>query len=128
MANFDGRYDGEMWPLILPIAHRGTGGICACCCAAQSKEVHHLRYKDEHGAIAGREVPGVDVVPVCLDCHIPICHDPENWITDKRNPKLNNRNTPEFAKFLRDNYQHLEEQHRGNLSNHRRLRQSTPRR
>jgi len=52
--------------------------------------VHHLRYRDWFGAIAGRERPGWDVVPLCRKCH-GIVHRQQLWYSALKDPKRNNR-------------------------------------
>lgn len=65
-------------------------------------ETHHAYYFDAGGAIAGREIPGIDVFPVCAECHKPILHDPTKWfgVADP----LSRRNMPRVIKTLRANW------------------------
>lgn len=120
---FDDRYDATFWTDICALAHRTVNGICCHCMARASQEVHHVRYSDEHGAIAGREIPGEDIFPLCQQCH-GLHHTKRYWIKSKVNPALNNRATDDAIELLKNNYEVLANgvEH-GNLSNHRRLRQ-----
>jgi hypothetical protein len=49
--------------------------------------------------IAGREVPGVHLFPLCMKHH-KLAHSKRNWI-QAQNPVKNNRNTPAFYLQLR---------------------------
>jgi len=116
-----GRYIGDWetiryasnWPEIRREAHYQTSSRC-CYCYLQGREprqsrcVHHVRYKDELGAIAGREVPGVDVFPVCPDCH-DLLHEPSRWLTANQGLKqvLDNRNFASVQRELRDGFERL---------------------
>ena len=106
-ARFEQRYDNEHWMGIKKLAHATTGKRCCCCLAECSEEIHHVRYSDEQGAIAGREVPGIDVFPICERCHDSIAHAKEHWIRSSHRPDLNNRNTDEFVSFLKVNWKLL---------------------
>jgi hypothetical protein len=82
--------------------HQATGGICCHCFQAKSTEIHHARYSTdgtEAGAIRDKERPGIDVFPLCEDCH-GIAHSRGNWIRDKENPIWGHRNTDEFTQTL----------------------------
>lgn len=73
-----------------------------CCflnCRSNCVETHHALYSDKLGMIAGREVPGVHVFPLCQKHH-KLAHSKRNWIC-AMNPVENNRNTPAFYLQLR---------------------------
>ena len=80
-------------------AHNQASGVCVCCMKAKSEQVHHTNYF-LYGS--GDQV-GVNVFPVCENCHRNECHSDANWITDLDDPTFGNRNTDSFIKFLRRN-------------------------
>jgi phage regulator Rha-like protein len=80
-------------------AHNQASGVCVCCMKAKSEQVHHTNYS-LYGS--GDQV-GVNVFPVCENCHRNECHSDANWITDSDDPTFGNRNTESFIKFLRRN-------------------------
>ena len=84
-----------------------TGGICCCCMRAPATEAHHTRYSKNGKSIRGKEKSGEDIFGLCKFCHETVAHSPKNWIRDKKNPELFNRNRPEFAALLRRNYRIL---------------------
>jgi len=104
--DWDSRY-ADNWRKICAIAHQATGGICCCCLVARSEVVHHVRYRDKRGAIAGREVAGRDVFNLCTTCHNEVAHSKENWIKCKADQLLGNHNTSAFIKKLKFGYQLL---------------------
>jgi hypothetical protein len=104
--DWDSRY-ADNWRKICAIAHQATGGICCCCLVARSEIVHHVRYRDKRGAIAGREVAGRDVFSLCVTCHNEQAHSKKNWIRCKIDPLLGNHNTSAFVKKLKFGYQLL---------------------
>jgi hypothetical protein len=67
---------------------------CSCKCV----ETHHAIYSDKQGMIAGREIPGVHVFPLC-DRHHKLAHSRKNWIRSM-NPVSGNRNTSAFYLLL----------------------------
>jgi phage regulator Rha-like protein len=79
--------------------HNQASGVCVCCMKAKSEQVHHTNYS-LYGS--GDQV-GVNVFPVCENCHRNECHSDANWITDSDDPTFGNRNTESFIKFLRRN-------------------------
>lgn len=99
---FDKRY-ADNWTKLAARARQATNGICCLCRSRKAVEVHHVRYARNGRAIAGKEQPGVDIFPLCGDCH-KIAHQPKNWIKDKNNPVLGNRNHPEFVKRLQSGF------------------------
>jgi putative DNA primase/helicase len=80
-------------------AHKATNGICVVCMTTKSKELHHTSYS-LYGS--GDQV-GINVFPVCENCHRNECHSDANWITDLNDPIFGNRNTDSFTKLLRRN-------------------------
>lgn len=101
MTPYTDRY-AHNWDTIRKRALESIAHRCPCC-LGKAKEVHHLRYRDLLGAIAGREKPGVDIIPLCLECHDK-AHLDRHWITAKVDPKLNNRNTWNYTFKLRLDY------------------------
>jgi hypothetical protein len=92
----------ENWPSISRETRRLTKGRC-CLCLKKATCVHHCRYRDRQGAIAGREKPGRDVVPLCGRCH-KIAHSKENWIRVKGDRLIGHHNTSKFAAKLRKGF------------------------
>ncbi len=84
-------------------AHKATNGICVVCMTTKSKELHHTSYS-LYGS--GDQV-GVNVFPVCKNCHQIVCHSTKNWITDLTNPTFGNKSTEEFVQLLQDNMARL---------------------
>lgn len=80
-------------------AHNQASGVCVCCMKAKSEQVHHTSYS-LYGS--GDQV-GINVFPVCENCHRNECHSDANWITDLDDPIFGNRNTDSFTKLLRRN-------------------------
>jgi len=99
------RYSPQ-WGRIQKAAMAATDRKC-CLCNRKAEQVHHARYSDWKGAIAGRERPGIDVFPVCLDCHNDQCHSKSNWVVPqgKRDRVLGSRNTDRFRRHLVQSYQ-----------------------
>ena len=91
------------WTQTAKRSHLATNRICCLCCNARSQEVHHVRYRDWRGAVAGRERPGVDVFPVCLPCHEQL-HQRDAWIKDRQNPVLGNHQQAHWVARLRRGY------------------------
>lgn len=89
----------DNWHQVRAQAKELTHNRC-CLCFRKAKEVHHCRYRDRRGAIAGREVPGIDVFPLCASHHKQ-AHHPKNWVRDRRNPVLGHHNTEVFARKLK---------------------------
>ncbi len=107
--NFEDRYAGN-WSTTRTKALRLTRGRCVIC-DFPATEVHHARYatnvyqyidKQCTHLIPNRgcEVPLSDVFPLCDTCHTTKAHHKNNWIEDKDNPVLLNRNTKEFYNHL----------------------------
>lgn len=64
---------------------------CCYCLDADSKETHHVRYRDAQGLLLDRVIPGKDIFPVCESCHRK-CHSKTNWVVNKSdNSKNKNR-------------------------------------
>jgi hypothetical protein len=80
---------------------------CPTCCWCKSRpatETHHAYYYDRHGEISGREVPGIDVFPVCEECH-GILHQDAHWFAPG-NPR-SRRNFEDTVIKLRDGWTQL---------------------
>ncbi|MBP0004244.1 MAG: hypothetical protein J7642_11100 [Cyanobacteria bacterium SBC] len=88
-TRFQRRYAGG-WPTIAAKTRQLALDRCILNPFHKAEAVHHLRYRDIRGKIAGREIPGWDVVPLCRRCH-GIVHRQQYWYRDKRNPASNNR-------------------------------------
>jgi hypothetical protein len=78
-----------------------TGYKCVLC-HIKCFETHHALYADKLGSIAGREIPGVHVFPLCARHHKE-AHSRKNWIHSS-NPVLGNRNTVSFYLRLRQGW------------------------
>ncbi|MEH1788382.1 MAG: hypothetical protein V7L23_23060 [Nostoc sp.] len=85
-----------------------------CCysgCNQKSAETHHALYFDKQGVIAGREIAGVHIFPLC-DQHHDEAHSKINWVrypkglpqASHSNPVLSNRNTTRFYLKLRQGW------------------------
>ncbi|WP_375495308.1 hypothetical protein [uncultured Nostoc sp.] len=85
-----------------------------CCylgCCRKAVETHHALYFDKQGAIAGREIAGVHIFPLC-DQHHDEAHSKINWVrypkglpqASHSNPVLSNRNTTRFYLKLRQGW------------------------
>lgn len=96
--NYEARY-AEGWSEISALAKEATGHRCVLC-DRKAVETHHALYADGKGAIAGREIPGVHVFPLCGDCHKE-AHSAENWTKDPIEPVTCNCSTERFYKRLR---------------------------
>lgn len=86
---FDDRYRGN-WSRIAKRTRRLVFDRCILNPLHRAAAVHHLRYRDWRGTIAGREVPGWDIVPLCRTCH-GIVHRRALWYSAPINPSANNR-------------------------------------
>jgi len=86
---FNDRYRGN-WSRIAKRTRRLVFDRCILNPLHRAAAVHHLRYRDGRGTIAGREVPGWDIVPLCRTCH-GIVHRKVLWYSAPTNPKANNR-------------------------------------
>lgn len=54
---------GEHWASVVEATTRLVGGRCKRC-GADGEDCHHLHYRT-----LGREIPGVDVILLCRECH-----------------------------------------------------------
>jgi len=98
-VRYGDRWRSKEWKKAI---HEAVGGTCCHCLEKPSAEVHHARYSTDGtatGAIRDKERPGIDVFPLCEDCH-SIAHDSSNWIRDKENPLWGHRNTDIFVQKL----------------------------
>jgi uncharacterized coiled-coil protein SlyX len=84
-------------------AHKATNGTCVVCKTAKSEQIHHTSYS----RTGIDDQVGVNVFPVCKNCHKNVCHSTKNWITVPANPTFGNKNTEEFVQLLQDNMARL---------------------
>lgn len=99
----------QNYKAIVRLCHKSTNGVCCLCRSRRSEEAHHVCYSDRHGAIAGREVPGIHLFPLCERCH-NTAHKKENWLREKGEKAiLGNRNTTAFVEKLKFGYQLLQQ-------------------
>ncbi len=84
-------------------AHKATNGTCVVCKTAKSEQIHHTSYS----RTGIDDQVGVNVFPVCKNCHQIVCHSTKNWITDLTNPTFGNKSTEEFVQLLQDNMARL---------------------
>lgn len=104
--DFDNRYS-EDWKARSRLCKRATSNRCCLCGKKGRLQSHHAVYCDKkQQAIAGKELPGVHIFPVCQKCHKDKCHSSKNWIQDRKNPALFNRNTIGFYKVLVKGFDH----------------------
>ncbi|MFN6572436.1 hypothetical protein [Dendronalium sp. ChiSLP03b] len=91
-----------------------------CCypsCRRKAAETHHALYLDKSGAIAGREIAGVHIFPLCGQHHDE-AHCKTNWVRCPKglpqashcDPVLSNRNTTRFYLKLRQGWQNAKTQ------------------
>ena len=101
LPDFEVRY-APNWPDISRLARRLTGDRCILC-GDGATETHHALYGDDQGAIAGREIPGVHVFPLCANCHQGDggAHAPINWYRDMGDPVRGNHQAPAYYRKLR---------------------------
>ncbi len=100
MQEYNQRY-AENWANISRQCRALSGGKCCYPgCQEKATESHHAVYRDKEGLIAGREIPGVHIFPLC-DRHHKEAHWPRNWVRSPHSPEFNNRNSPEFYLKLR---------------------------
>ncbi len=99
--DFDDRYAAN-WPDISRFTRELADHACLLC-DAPAEETHHALYRDRSGAIAGREIPGVHVFPLCRQCHQSDggAHDSANWYGDFKNPAEGNHQSPSYYQKLR---------------------------
>jgi len=99
--NWNARY-GKNYKKQCAIAHqqhKKGKSLCCCCLKQLAKYLHHTSY--------GGNRLGDNWFPVCKRCHDDLCHSPDNWMKDNKNPVWGNRNTEGFTKRLRLGYQLL---------------------
>lgn len=98
------RYDAEKWKVVRKKAIRATSGRCVLCGKIGKLEVHHAVYCRSDGTpIAGNEKIGLEVFPLCIECHKE-AHSYRNWVRDRRQPELWNRNSIPFWKKMREGF------------------------
>lgn len=85
-----------------------TGGYCCFpgCWRRDGLETHHTVYRDVHGPIFGRELPGVHIFPTCSYHHSSAdrncCHHKSSWNGGiLPPPRLDACNTPAYWQLLR---------------------------
>lgn len=106
---YDARYDTN-WNQISKATEESTGGYCSYPgCWQRGCEAHHVAYRDEDGAIAGREKPGVHVFWLCNKHHSVKdrngAHHPSNWNSGiLPPPTLDAQNTAEYYLKLRKGF------------------------
>jgi hypothetical protein len=88
----DVRYSYSGYSKKVAQTHRKANNKCCCCSKKKSEQIHHTRYE------GANDEPGINLFPVCLDCHKTICHSPQNW---SQNPVWGSQNTPEFCDRLK---------------------------
>ena len=93
------------WPEISRTARLMAGDRCLLC-PNLATEVHHALYADRRGAIAGREIPGVHVFPLCSACHQGEggAHDASHWYHDFADPVGGNHQAPAYYQKLRSSW------------------------
>jgi len=104
--DWDKRYSDSWMALTAKARAKVKNHCCLCFKKTGRLECHHVVYSNKKGAIAGSEMVGVHVFPLCKPCH-KIAHNKKNWIYDNTDPVLKNRNTVEFYRTLRKNYQKI---------------------
>lgn len=107
MNNYSDRY-ADNWPALSKKAKQLTGELCCYPgCINPATEVHHALYCDKQGAIAGREIAGVHIFPLCDRHHSKErdgAHHWRNWRKDRNQPELGNKNTPKYYLLLRQGW------------------------
>lgn len=98
---WDKRYAAN-WPTLSRRSRELAGDQCLLC-SAPATEVHHALYADARGAIAGREIPGVHIFPLCTACHQGEggAHDSAHWFHDFADPIAGNHQSPAYYQKLR---------------------------
>jgi hypothetical protein len=106
-SDYNIRY-AENWGEISRKARSLTKGLCCYPgCQQRASAVHHALYRDNRGAIAGREKPGIHVFGLCDYHHSKeagCAHHPKNWKHDSKDPVLGNQNTSRFYLRLREGW------------------------
>lgn len=94
--DWDRRYPDNWRSRIRPACLKSTCYLCSRCWFRKAEQVHHMRYRFLF-LRPRRWAIGIFLVPLCLNCHIPIAHHRNNWIEDQHNPLWKNRNTFGFG-------------------------------
>lgn len=105
MSDYEIRY-ARNWKEISQFTRQLTHHRCVLC-GQRSTLTHHALYRDKQGAIAGREIPGIHIFPLCDRCHSKnygCAHHCFNWRKDPNYPELGNKNTPQFYEQLRQGW------------------------
>jgi len=105
--DYSRRYSSN-WSLISKQAKIATKYHCCLCHKKTTQlEVHHAKYCNWLGfLIAGKEKLGINIFPLCKSCHNH-AHRKINYIKDRKNPVLRNRNTNHFHRVLINSYSSL---------------------
>lgn len=108
MSDYDTRY-GDNWSEVSRRAKELIQWRCSYPgCNEQCSETHHAIYADLDGAIAGREIPGVHIFPLCDRHHsaddLSGAHHWRNYRKSNKNPVLENHNTLEYYLKLRQGW------------------------
>jgi hypothetical protein len=101
---YDMRY-GENWGILSKKCKDSLNGKCCYPnCKNNAKEAHHAVYQNEKGAIAGREIIGEHIFPLCMRHHV-MAHNGRNWTFGKMPPpKLDSCNTPNFIEKMKKGF------------------------
>lgn len=97
-SRHDIRYSYTDYQKKVAQSHQYTGNKCCCCLDKQSEQAHHSRYEGLN------DEPGLNLVPVCLNCHKLLCHSRENW---KQGRIWESSNTPEWEAKLKAGFEML---------------------
>lgn len=105
-VNRDSSRYGEDYHRIVKLTHSATASHCCFCYRNTGKnQAHHAMYRDEFGLVRDRELAGVHIFSLCLECHL-LAHDnlpmvaSDNWIIHPTD-KSYNRNSEQFYQRLR---------------------------
>jgi hypothetical protein len=105
-SHFNAARYGNEWRETSLRTRKSTNFKC-CLCQKRAVLAHHATYKNKRGrSIRNYEKAGIHVFPLCEDCH-KIAHLKKNWVWDEANPVLNNQNSPEFYRKLRNGWKKL---------------------
>lgn len=83
------------WPARSRSCRATTGHLCCLCRKRRATNAHHAMYRDILGRVAGREIAGIHIFPLCNRCHEK-AHSRLNWIQNRQDFVWGNRNQPHF--------------------------------